>query len=570
MKKLLCILLAFTLLISGTVLAKDLAPEEIPPITESDIEVTVLSALGILKGTETGLELDRPVTRAEAVAFILRMLPAQPYAVGAKPAFPDMDGHWANKDVARAVLHGFVHGNEDGTFAPERQVTAAEFAKMWLCAIGYADTTLDTAYDKGTECEWLQNNFTKSIVKNNLPLTRGDTVRLLYQGLLCKMADGRMVKTALIEAGIFNEADFGGMTCGLPLASASGTIRFADDLNAMMPDDGNYIFSPYSVHTAFSMLTNGTAGVTEQELKQALYIENDAFNQVAKELADAYMQEETLQIETANSLWLNESQAEGADFLPEYMQLTAEYYGATTEKVNDRDAVQRINNWVNQKTHGKIQGIVSNPNFMAALVNAVYFKGKWQTPFSVSSTEPFHARSGEVQETEFMHTTRYFRYAQENGITLVELPYQSQNLEVSMFLLMADEKIQNPCAIVADSMPISTRIALSMPEFEVEFSTGLTDKMQSLGVQTAFTGQADLSKMLTHPEAQLTDAMHKAYIKVDKQGTEAAAVTGILAGATSAPAEEPIQVTFDKPFTYVIFDKTNHQPLFVGELSTMQ
>ncbi|MBQ2968446.1 MAG: S-layer homology domain-containing protein [Clostridia bacterium] len=570
MKKLVCLLLAIVLLFTGIVLAKDLKPEEIPPVSETDIEVTVLSSLGILKGTDKGFELERPVTRAEAVAFILRMLPEPPYAVGAKPVFPDLDGHWASKDVARGVLHGFIHGNADGTFSPERQVTAQEFAKMWLCAIGYTDVLPETAYEKGIECEWLQNNFTKSIVKNNLPLSRGDTVRLLYQGLLCITADGKMVKTALIEAGIFDEADFSGMTCGLPLPSASGSVTFADDLNAMMPENENYIFSPYSIHTAFSMLTNGTAGQTEQELKQALHIENDQFNQVAKNLSDTYTKEELLQIETANSLWLNQSNAEGADFLPAFTTLTQSYYGATTEKVNNQNAVQKINDWVSEKTHGKIQSITDNPDFMAALLNAVYFMGKWQTPFPVTSEKPFYSRSGETQTAEFMHTTRYFDYAQQDGITLVELPYRADNLDVSMFVMMADEKIQNPCAVVANSMPKSTRIALSMPKFEVDFSANLVGMMNQLGVKTVFTNQADLSKMLNHPEAQLTGAVHKAYIKVDEQGTEAAAVTGLMVGATSAPMEDPIPVIFDKPFTYVIMDKTNLQPLFVGEISSMQ
>ena len=570
MKRFFYVLLALLLLLSATVAAKDLSPEEIPPVSETGIEVTALSSLGILKGTENGLELDRPVTRAEAVVFILRMLPEPTYAVGAKPVFPDLDGHWASKDVARGVLHGFIHGNADGTFSPERQVTAQEFAKMWLCAIGYTDTQPETAYEKGIECEWLQNNFTKSIVKNNLPLSRGDTVRLLYQGLLCKRADGKMVKTALIEAGVFEQSDFNIMTCGLPLPGASGTVTFADTLNAMMPENKNYIFSPYSVHTAFSMLLNGAAGQTEQELKQALHIENDQFNQVAKNLSDAYTKEEILQIETANSLWLNTSRSNGTGFLPEFMAVSAKNYGATVQTVTDDTAVQQINGWVSEKTHGKITSITDSPEFMAALVNAVYFKGKWETPFSVTSKEPFYARSGETQEAEFMHTTHYFRYAKEKGVTLVELPYRSGNLDVSMFVLMAEEKIHNPCAIIADSMPKSTRIALSIPKFEVDHSTDLVGMMNSLGVKTAFTKQADLSKMLSHPEAQLTQAMHKAYIKVDEQGTEAAAVTGIMAGATSAPKEEPIAVTFDKPFTYVIMDKTNLQPLFVGEISSMQ
>ena len=528
MKKIICAILALILLVS------------VPVLCFSENKAETLQETGILKGTEKGLELERDVTRAEAVVFILRMLPESPYAAGTKPAFSDTGDHWANKDITKAVLHGFVHGNEDGTFEPERNVTAQEFAKMYLCALGYPETMPETAYDKGVEIGWLSDDETKEIVKSNKTLTRDDVVTLLYAGL--------------------PKAD-----------EAIGAYTFADKLNAFMPKNENYVFSPYSIRMAFSLAANGASGNTKTEILNVMGMQADADNTLHAKCMSDYAKDTNLTLETANAAWYNADEYPQLPFLPAYTDTIKSFYNAEVLKTTSANALKDINGWVNEKTHGKIPQILEDNQFAVALVNAVYMNAKWRLPFEERSTykETFYALDGTVQQVDFMHQTAHFNFAEKDGVQVLELPYRA-NANISMFILMGDNGIENPLQMIQSTKLQNQHIKLALPKFEVDFKPdSFPDTLKTMGILDAFDrDNADFSNMTGKKELFISNVLHKAYLKVDEEGTEAAAATVVvMPKATAARPTDILEVTIDKPFTFVVLDKTNKMPLFVGRIN---
>ena len=292
MKKLFALCLAAVLLLSLSIpcLAAEtmLARGEIPPLTVNSVEAAGLKTLGILKGTDSGMELDRNVTRAEAVMLIWRTTGTAFNDIGyLEPSFSDISGHWAEDAIEKFYHAGFVDGTSETTFEPDRFVTGQEFVKILLTVMGYEGVTLENAYEKGKEIDFLLNNFTKSVVFNNETLLRGDTARLCFNALTAKLPEGKMLYKKLIENGLYEESDFVGVLHGG--SPAAYQENFVDKLNAQMPKDKNYMFSPLSIKMAFAMAANGAGGETKSQILNTLEIDDlNAYNQKSKELIAHY------------------------------------------------------------------------------------------------------------------------------------------------------------------------------------------------------------------------------------------------------------------------------------------
>lgn len=348
---------------------------------------------------------------------------------------------------------------------------------------------------------------------------------------------------------------------------------FADSLSALMPQDKNYMFSPLSLKTALAMAANGAEGKTRAELSAALGIENlDEYNKSVKNMIEKYSKSKILNINVANSIWINTDKT-SQKFSNDFESLMKDAFNADSGAVTDK-SISLINDWVKEKTNGKIPSIVSenSADFLAMLVNAVYFKGAWQNEFSKSATADgiFTDRNGKENTVRFMHDTAWRNVSQKDGITITELPYKanaendSSNLDVSMYLLMSDKPFDAEKVLSAAKFD-SVYTALSMPKFKIEYSAGMKDMLSKIGIQKAFTSAAELSPMLTGVAATfISDVIHKTYIDVDEEGTEAAAVTGVAVGATALPPT-PTQISYDKPFTFVIKDNESGDILFMGE-----
>lgn len=565
MKKGICMVLACFMLLGIMGVSAQEGTYQIGDLTVpyQQTEAEQLQALGLLQGTENGLELDGAVTRAQAVTMVIRLL-GETVDVQENP-FEDVRGHWAEAAVAYAAANGYVKGVSETAFEPERGVTGQEFATMLLRAFGYAAEP-DTAYEMGIAAGMLLNNYTKTAVElADYALIRSDLASICCGALLAKTADGEPVQDLLMEKGVFTAEQWASvMTCGKPVPKPENT-GFAWKVNEQMPQDQNYMFSPLSIKMAFAMAANGAAGQTQEEILNALEIDDlDAFNAEAAQLIETYNAQDELKLQVANSIWANKTKLLDLDFTESYLKTIEDYYQGTASDVTDADAVETVNNWVSEHTNGKIDSIIDDSDFYALLVNAVYFKGTWAEQFNEGATRPdtFTGRDGTETEIPFMNYTRYMGYYADANTQMVRLPYKGA--DISMYVALTDQ----PGSYLEEAVEKmeTTRIALSLPKFRVEFSTSLNDIMKALGVQTAFAEEeADFTPMIGEKLLFIDETLHKTYIDVDENGTEAAAVTSISAGATSAPVDEPIEFKADRPFTYFIRDDASGEILFLGQ-----
>lgn len=378
-----------------------------------------------------------------------------------------------------------------------------------------------------------------------------------------------------------------------PLSAAAQHIperSFTDNLNLRMPEDKNYMYSPLSIKMALAMAANGAEGETQAEILATTGIDNlDDYNTYTKEMIDTYSESEGLSLKIANSLWLNTDKTKDT-FSDTFTQKISDYYGGTAQEVNQSNFVDIINGWVSEKTNGKISGIVDeSTDFIAYLANAIYFKGSWKEEFLKSATEKeiFTDRDGNETELDFMKRTDMISYYEKDGLQMVRLPYANKfrgddgytrvDANVAMYIILSDSNnidIDKAISEAKDSNGFSSEyVELWLPKFKIEYSTGLIDTLDSMGIKTAFVPMAaQFSPMMTTNEDMLfiNSIMHKTYISIDEEGTEAAAVTGIGAAAGAAPSEptpepKPIPFYANEPFTFVIRDDSRYQTLFIGE-----
>ena len=374
---------------------------------------------------------------------------------------------------------------------------------------------------------------------------------------------------------------------GKPKTNDTADLTFADKLNAQMPADKNYMFSPLSVKMALALAANGAEGDTKNEILNTLGIKNlDEFNTLSKDLIKRYSQTDILSLNIANSIWINKDKTTQY-FSKNFKNIATEYYNADVKTVDNKNAVVEINSWVKDKTNNKIPQIIDNAdNFWAMLINAIYFKGAWENEFSTSLTKPdeFTNADGTKTQTDFMNKTSWISYSETKSAKIIELPYKNRvdkfsdsgeyigtdsfnDLDVSMYLMLADSGInaerELDTAITGENFK-RTYTKLSMPKFKIEYSESLNDMLKNIGIKTAFdTKTAQFEKMFDSGNMWFTDTIHKTFISVDEKGTEAAAVTSIGMGGSALPPE-PMELKFNKPFYFAIRDNTSGEILFMG------
>jgi|LSQX01.2.fsa_nt_gb serpin B len=547
-------------------------------IGDSDIEIPlaenvadVLNKLGLFKGTGSGYELKKPVTRAEAITMVLRMIGEDMNGLSDNlkvGKFDDVNrSHWAFDKIEYSVEKGYINGTSETTFDPERGVTGQEFIKMLLSAMGYEKISIENAYESGINYGLLVNNYAKLAVSTKgYQLLRNDVVNICYLSLLSKTSDGKFLKDILIEKEIVDEQELNNLILSentLPSENKS----FAWELNDYMPSDQNYMFSPLSIKMALAMAAVGADGETKDEILKVLKIDNlDIFNEFSKRIIKEYSENKKVNLNIANSLWLNNDYCSGVDFEDEYKKVISDYYDAKSEEINNANAVEKVNGWVNDKTKGKITELISDSDFLAYIVNAIYFKGEWAVQFNEGATQKaeFTDRSGKKTEIDFMHHTGYFDYYEDSHVQMLKLPYKDG--KTSMYIAIPSSKGLDFDKNIGKMQ--QKRVQISLPKFETEFSIELIETLSKMGIQTAFNpNKADFKKMFTETTENvfISDVIHKTFINVDETGTEAAAVTGIGFSLTSVPIDEPVIFNANKPFTYFIRDDVNDEILFIGE-----
>lgn len=363
---------------------------------------------------------------------------------------------------------------------------------------------------------------------------------------------------------------------------------FAFDLyRSLQAQDGNLIYSPYSISLALAMTYAGARGDTESQMAQVLhFLSQDqlhpAFNALDLQLAErgkAPSEEETpLQLNIANAVWAEQTYP----FLQSFLDTIALNYGAgirLADFINQYEAArQEINAWVSDQTEGRIKDFVPegalDPDTRMALVNAIYFKGDWLRPFDAESTQdaPFHLLDGSEITVPMMNQDAFIPYATGDGWQTIELAYEGET--AAMDIIVPDEgrfeEIESSLDYEAVSSILSslqpTSVTLGLPKFTFESEFALSDQLKALGMTDAFDpDRADFSGMTDRKDLYVTEALHKAFVAVDEKGTEAAAATAVIVGVTSAPAFD-VTLTIDRPFIFLIRDIPTGQILFVGRV----
>jgi serpin B len=377
------------------------------------------------------------------------------------------------------------------------------------------------------------------------------------------------------------------------LQAASDNTAFATALyQQFRSQDGNLFFSPYSISLALAMTYNGANNETASQMADALHFSlplerlNPAFNALDMSLrGDQSESEYDFQLEIANSIWPQQ----GYDFLPEFLDALARYYGSgifpVDYQANPEAARLQINDWVAEQTAGKIKDLLPPGSIIEltrlVLANAIYFKSAWLQTFDPDQTAlaDFTLLDGNKVQAPTMHVvSEDLNYFQGEGYQAVELPYR--NLSTSMIAVMPDEGNFEAFEGSLSAEAIETirqglasseaQVTLSMPSFKFATTLDLIPPLQSLGMTDAFIPDvADFSKTDGRKILYISGAFHKAYVDVNEKGTEAAAATGVVEQAISAPTEF-VTIALDHPFLFMIVDRNSGTVLFLGRVVNPQ
>ncbi|HUR54743.1 MAG TPA: serpin family protein [Gemmataceae bacterium] len=374
-----------------------------------------------------------------------------------------------------------------------------------------------------------------------------------------------------------------------PKALAAGNARFGCELfGKLRTEEGNLFLSPFSISTALAMTAAGARGKTLDEMAKVLHLPENphaAFGAVIKSLNEAPHagQKRGFELSTANALW---AQA-GYPWRAEYKGLVTENYAAGLNDVNfkaDPEAAREtINKWVEKETREKIKDLMPRDSVTAAtrlvLTNAIYFKGDWATPFKKDLTKdlPFHLTGGKTVDAPLMYRVGDFRYAEGEGYQTIHLPYTGHRIGMTVILprkvdgLAAMEKELTAERVADDwkKMRPEENVRLFLPKFKMTKMFNLNAPLIDLGMRSAFGG-ADFGGMSTGGERfEISDVIHKAFVDVNEEGTEAAGATGVAVKATSfrPPPKEPVVFRADRPFLCLIRDAKTDSVLFLGRVA---
>jgi serpin B len=370
-------------------------------------------------------------------------------------------------------------------------------------------------------------------------------------------------------------------------ALVDGNNEFAVDLYRQLSQgNGNLFFSPESISTALAMAYAGARGETAAEMAKTLHFTlppaqlHPAMGALLRDLNAAHPGYE---LNVANALWAQE----GYKVLDNFLDLLRTDYGAGLNQVDFLHATEAarltINQWVEQKTQDKIKDLLpagalrSDTRFV--LTNAIYFLGDWQTQFDKAQTrdEPFYPSQTETKTTPLMHREGSFRYFDGGSFQVLEIPYKSNDLSLVVVLpkdrggLPALEKSMTAANLKQwlGQAAQTPKVIVTIPRFKSTQQFELSAALRALGMPQAFGSNADFSAITGERNFSISEVIHKAYIDVNEQGTEAAAATAITMRALAMRAPEPPPPVFraDHPFLFLIHDNSSASILFMGRMA---
>ncbi len=362
-----------------------------------------------------------------------------------------------------------------------------------------------------------------------------------------------------------------------------GTNEFAVDLYLRLANesgDKNVFISPWSIATALQMVRLGAQGETLDQMTATLNITgvddiDETIGAVQNDLNGA--DGDDFQLAVANRVWGRED----LHIIEEYLALVANHYGAPLERLDfggdPGGSADSINAWVSENTAGKIEEIVDKSLFSQAtslvLTNAIYFKGNWSRQFKEEHTkdDDFHLSDGTTAQVPVMFQKTKFAHAEGYGVRMLSLPYVGDRLSMIVLLPQGEVPLADVDAMLDSNLLDlvgyleEKEVLVWLPKFRVETEYSLAKQLAAMGMPTAF-GAADFSGITTSERISISEVLHKAFVEVNEEGTEAAAATAVIMTRSMAANARPVEFRVDRPFIFLIRDNVTGALLFIGRV----
>jgi len=344
--------------------------------------------------------------------------------------------------------------------------------------------------------------------------------------------------------------------------------------------DTNIFISPLSVSMALGMTLNGAAGNTYEAMQTVLSWQdlsedeiNTSYSHIIKLLVGL---DPMVIFEIANSIWYRE----GFQVEPDFIAVNKTYFNAEVSSLNfsNPSAIDIINKWVSDKTHGKIEEIIDEIDALVVmfLINALYFKGTWSYEFDEQLTydDYFNLPDGSLKPCKMMKQKWEHAYFENEYFQAIDLPYGDGNFRMTIFLPKHGKSTNS---LTADFTPDNwilwmksfdkDSVSIFLPKFKVEYKIKLNDVLSEMGMGIAFVpGLADFSRIRKSGELWIDKVLHKTFVDVNEEGTEAAAVTVVEMRELSTGGEEEIIMRVDRPFIFTIREASSNTILFMGKI----
>ena len=370
---------------------------------------------------------------------------------------------------------------------------------------------------------------------------------------------------------------------------AEGNSDFAFALYRQLKDgDGNLFYSPYSISSVMAMVYAGANGDTETEIRNALNFNlpemylHSSFQWLQEQLASRqetigdFEPDEMFKLHVVNDIWGQKDYR----YLQDFLDTLEQDYGAGLREMDFIDAPEEarqiINDYISEQTEDRINDLIPSGAIDAmtrlVLTNAIYFNATWFYAFSENATAPadFHLLNGSNKTVDMMHQTSRFNYITGDDYQAIEMLYRGNQTsmvvilpEDGKFAELEDKLDTGLLTDILNDMQMQ-EVKLSLPKFEFESEFSLNDALAALGMPGAFTASADFSGITDQEALWISKVIHKSFVSVDEEGTEAAAASAVIM-LGSAPLEPEI-MTVDRPFIFLIRDIPTNTVLFLGRV----
>jgi len=351
--------------------------------------------------------------------------------------------------------------------------------------------------------------------------------------------------------------------------------QFGQKMDTVLEKPGeNTIFSPWNIGTLLGLAGEGARGDTELAFWELLGLPSSGDKAGFKEAIHTLNVHGPMQLSNGVGLWLQS----GMLFNPLFQQTAVDVFNGQLAQVNFKehpdDARKEINHWISLKTHGKIPDLLKpgsvKKDTKVVLASTLYMNAPFLFPFSLSNShrDTFTPSNGKEFPITFMQQTSNLNYYEDDFVQIVEVPYKSNPLDVVLWILLPKGDVRPIDVDTYGPHLMAARVDLKIPKMEVRSSYDLKKPLQALGFVLPFTMAADFTGMVAG-QVELTDIIHEAYMSWDEKGTEAAAATGTVFTTTRyMPEEKIIPFHANRPFSFLIWEKSTGIPLFQGHIDT--